>query len=89
VRGSNADEAIAILETRNDIRIIFTDINMKGSMDGLKLAHAVRGRWPPIKIVITSALLTDEKLMPTGSKFIPKPYDSGQISRILQSLSAD
>jgi CheY-like chemotaxis protein len=33
---------------------VFTDINMPGSMDGLKLAHYVRGRWPPIKLIITS-----------------------------------
>src|SRR2546421_3255185 len=51
---SNADEAIAILENRRDITVVFTDIQMPGSMDGLKLARAVRGRWPPIKIVATS-----------------------------------
>ena len=53
LEAANADEAIAILETRSDINVIFTDINMPGSMDGLKLAHAVRGRWPPIKIIAT------------------------------------
>jgi PleD family two-component response regulator len=45
---SNADEAISILESRNEIRIVFTDITMPGSMDGIKLAQSVRGRWPPI-----------------------------------------
>src|SRR3978361_714051 len=49
-----ADEAIAILEARPDIAVVFTDIQMPGSMDGLKLARAVRGRWPPLKIVATS-----------------------------------
>ncbi|WP_316194742.1 response regulator [Bradyrhizobium sp. SZCCHNRI3052] len=53
-KASNADEAIAILETRPDIHVVFTDIQMAGSMDGLKLAHFVRGRWPPIKIIATS-----------------------------------
>src|SRR6202041_48101 len=51
---SNAEEAIRILESRDDIRIVFTDINMPGSMDGIKLAQAVRGRWPPIRIIVTS-----------------------------------
>ena len=46
VEASNADEAITILEARKDIRIVFTDIDMPGSMDGLKLAHAIRERWP-------------------------------------------
>ena len=50
----NAEEAIPLLELHDDIRAMFTDINMPGSMDGLKLAHYVRGRWPPIKLIITS-----------------------------------
>jgi two-component system, response regulator PdtaR len=84
---SNADEAISILESRDDIRIVFTDINMPGSMDGIKLAQAVRGRWPPIKIIVTSGFSGRElKLLPVGSHFIPKPYDAGQISDALCSL---
>ncbi len=54
VEAANADQAIEILEARRDITVVFTDIQMPGSMDGLKLARAVRGRWPPIKIVATS-----------------------------------
>jgi Response regulator receiver domain len=49
---SNADEAISVLESRDDIKIVFTDINMPGSMDGTKLARAVRGRWPPISAIL-------------------------------------
>jgi CheY-like chemotaxis protein len=51
VEAKDADEAIEILERRLDITVVFTDINMPGSMDGLKLAAAIRGRWPPIKIL--------------------------------------
>jgi two-component system, response regulator PdtaR len=54
IEAKDADEAIAILEKRSDITLLFTDIQMPGSMDGLKLAHAVRDRWPPIKIVVVS-----------------------------------
>src|ERR1700704_4692026 len=54
VEAANADQAIDILESRCDITVVFTDIQMPGSMNGLKLARAVRGRWPPIKIVVTS-----------------------------------
>jgi CheY-like chemotaxis protein len=46
LEASNADEAISILEARSDIAVLFTDIQMPGSMDGLKLAAAVKGRWP-------------------------------------------
>jgi CheY-like chemotaxis protein len=54
IEAANADEAIAILEARKDIRIVFTDIDMPGSMDGLKLARAIRNRWPPIELILTS-----------------------------------
>jgi DNA-binding NtrC family response regulator len=50
----NADEAIKLLEANPDIGLIFTDVDMPGSMDGVKLAHYVRERWPPVKIIVTS-----------------------------------
>ena len=87
IHAANADEAIAILESRDDIRIIFTDINMPGSMDGLKLAQTVQGRWPPIKIIITTAFsVPDQSLMPRGSKFIAKPYEPAQLANALTSV---
>jgi CheY-like chemotaxis protein len=48
----NADDAIARLTSRSDIRVVITDVNMPGPMDGLKLAHAVRDRWPPVEIIV-------------------------------------
>jgi CheY-like chemotaxis protein len=74
IEASNADEAISILEQRNDIGLIFTDIDMPGSMDGVKLAHFVKDRWPPIKIIATSghAKITANDL-PQGVRFMPKP----------------
>jgi CheY-like chemotaxis protein len=72
---ADADEAIEVLESRNDIGIVITDINMPGSMDGLKLAGAIRGRWPPIKIIITSgAGRPSDELMPARSQFVGKPH---------------
>jgi CheY-like chemotaxis protein len=50
----NATEAIHLLELHKEIRLIFTHINMPGSMDGVALAHYVRRRWPPVKIIVTS-----------------------------------
>ena len=54
IEACDADEAVAILETRSDIVLVLTDVNMPGPMDGLKLAHAVRSRWPRIKIIVVS-----------------------------------
>jgi two-component system, response regulator PdtaR len=75
IAAANADQAIAILEARNDIRIVITDINMPGSMDGLRLAAAVKDRWPPIKIIIaTGKGVPRKEEMPRDSQFLPKPY---------------
>jgi two-component system, response regulator PdtaR len=81
----NADEAIRILESRDDIEAVFTDISMNGSMDGLKLAHAIRGRWPPIHLVVTSGLNLPGKL-PENARFIRKPYSAGDVSSALSEL---
>ena len=74
VEAFNAEEAIAILEARKDIRIVFTDVDMPGTMDGLKLAHAIRTRWPPIELIVTSGHfhLTGADL-PERRRFFPKP----------------
>jgi two-component system, response regulator PdtaR len=89
VEASNADEAITILEARKDIRIVFTDIDMPGSMDGLKLAHAIRERWPPIELILTSGhfdLSHDE--IPERGRFFPKPYRDQDIISALQHFVA-
>jgi CheY-like chemotaxis protein len=89
IQAANADEAIRILESRDDICIVFTDVHMPGSMDGLKLANAVRNRWPPIRIVVTSGrvrLGPDD--IPTGARFLPKPYAARDVVRTFQELTA-
>ena len=89
VEAVNADEAIAILESRSDIDLLFTDIQMPGSMDGLKLAAAVRDRWPPIKIVATSGHVkigADD--LPQGGRFLRKPYSPAEIMQTLRELIA-
>ena len=89
IEAANADEAIRILESRTDIRIVFTDVNMPGSIDGLKLARAVRHRWPPVKIVVVSGLIKlapDD--LPLDTVFLPKPYRSSQITQAFHDLLA-
>ena len=87
VEAENADQAIEILEARFDITVVFTDIQMPGSMDGLKLARAIRGRWPPIKIVATSGHVdVAETDLPDGGRFLRKPYSPHQITGVLREL---
>jgi CheY-like chemotaxis protein len=86
IEAVNAEEAIGILETRLDIAVVFTDVQMPGSMDGLKLAAAVRDRWPPIKIIATSGRVAIDEL-PDGGRFLPKPYSPAQILKTLRELT--
>jgi CheY-like chemotaxis protein len=85
----DADEAIEILEARNDVRIVFTDINMPGSMDGLKLAAAVRDRWPPVRIILTSGNFEPSlQERPADCVFLAKPYDPRRLIAELGRPSA-
>jgi two-component sensor histidine kinase/DNA-binding response OmpR family regulator len=80
VEATNADDALAILESRSDIELLFTDIQMPGSIDGLKLAHAVHERWPLIKIILVSGQLKlTDKDKPVDSRFFGKPLDVKQM----------
>ncbi len=84
---ADADEAIAILEANEQIQVMFTDVDMPGSLDGLKLSAAVRDCWPPMKIIVTSGhravALTD---LPEGSLFYAKPYHPAAIAASLRDL---
>ena len=87
VEAVNADEAIAILESRSDIDLLFTDIQMPGSMDGLKLAHAVHNRWPDIKIILVSGQMKpSDAERPADSRFFGKPLGVEQMISELQDM---
>jgi CheY-like chemotaxis protein len=89
IEAANADQAMGILETRDDIRIVFTDINMPGSMDGLKFAAAVRDRWPPIEIIVTTGrAIPDLTVLPERARFLMKPYLSIELQQTLKALTA-
>jgi two-component system, response regulator PdtaR len=86
---ANAADAIRSLELHDEIRLIFTDVNMPGSIDGLKLAHYVRGRWPPVKIIVTSGYAKIQNSdLPTGALFIEKPYVPKAIAHKMNELLA-
>jgi|SRR4051794_3482722 len=87
IAASDADEAIRILESRNDICAVFTDVHMPGSMDGLRLARVLRNRWPPVALIVTSGRTHVSKTdLPTGGCFLPKPYQLAQIEAALRQL---
>lgn len=86
---SNADVAIRILEGQSDIRVLFTDVDMPGSMDGLKLAHAVRQHWPSVAIIVTSGHVRPAQgELPANGIFFPKPYPPQGMIAALQDIAA-
>jgi len=87
VEAVDADEAVAMLEARSDIALLFTDIQMPGSMDGLELAHAVHKRWPPIKIILVSGQLKLGNLdIPLDSCFFGKPLEPKVLIAQMRSM---
>ncbi|MFP3545646.1 response regulator [Rhizobium sp. SIMBA_035] len=89
IGAADAEEAVRILEARSDIRIVFTDIDMPGSIDGMMLAAAIRDRWPPIEIIITSGHIREEEVvLPVRGVFFPKPYDTRRVTQKLVEFGA-
>lgn len=91
LEATNADDAIRLLEARTDIVLVFTDVGMPGTMDGIKLAHHIRNRWPPVKLIVASGRsIVEQSRLPEGSHFFPKPYNDGtiveQIRRMLSPI---
>lgn len=71
----SAKEAITILEAKPEIGLLFTDIQLNGTMNGLELAHRVQKRWPTTVIVVNSGyVFPREGALPSGVRFLPKPY---------------
>jgi CheY-like chemotaxis protein len=87
VEAVDADEALGILQSRSDIALLFTDIQMPGSMDGLQLAHAVYERWPQLKIILVSGQLKlSSAEIPRDSRFFGKPVVSDEIITEMQDM---
>jgi CheY-like chemotaxis protein len=88
LEAASADQAIAILEARTDVSVVVTDIDMPGSMDGLRLAACVRDRWPPVKLILVSGQVTPEAGdLPSGGRFFAKPYRGSDIIAAIRSMT--
>lgn len=86
VEAANAVAAVAILESRPDIRIVFTDIDMPGGMDGMRLAACIRDRWPPIDIILTSGKSRPDAL-PDRARFFAKPYRHEEVAATMREMA--
>jgi len=77
LEATNADEALAILSEQRDVHVLFSDVDMPGSMDGLDLAHVVHERWPHIHLLLTSGHHPVQGSdLPNRGKFVRKPWSS-------------
>ena len=87
VDAGSADEALAILERSPAVRLVFTDIDMPGSMNGLELAELVHRRWPNVKLLVTSGhrMLSDWQI-PDHGHFLPKPYSNGTVIKEISQM---
>jgi two-component system, response regulator PdtaR len=89
LEASSAVEAIQMLEARSDVHLVFTDAGMPGTMDGIELAHYIRKRWPPVKLIVVSGKreIAPERL-PSGTKFFLKPYrETSIVGAMVEMLS--
>src|SRR5581483_11266665 len=90
LEADTTDEAIRILEARADIHLVFTDVELPGTMDGLRPAHYIRDRWPPVKLIVASGkFAVDERQLPPGARFFSKPYGESALVAAMICMLAD
>lgn len=87
VEAYNVPDAIQLLETRTDIRTVFTDLDMRGSTAGMQLALAIRERWPPIELLMVSSQPWDKAQIPARGVVFGKPFDRRRIVKAIQTFS--
>jgi len=86
LEAGNADEALRILEATPEVRVVFSDVEMPGSLDGLGLARNICRRWPSIGIVLTSGYRIREETIPRDGRFLPKPCDGQALVRQIEEI---
>jgi CheY-like chemotaxis protein len=88
IEAASADEAISRLLEDNEVGVVVTDVDMPGSMDGIRLAHYVRNRWPPIQLLVISGKVgVKPGELPAGARFMSKPYQEPQLINTIDTLA--
>ncbi|RVU18451.1 response regulator [Methylobacterium oryzihabitans] len=82
-----AEQAIAILEERTDIRVVVADLDTRGSIMGLKLAVMIRDRWPPIELVLTGSVKPRLDLIPARGVFCDKPFENAVVTAAVRHFA--
>ncbi|HZY68034.1 MAG TPA: response regulator [Devosia sp.] len=88
IEASNADEALVLLSQDSTVRVVVTDVDMPGSMDGIRLAQLVRRRWPPVQLLVISGKVgVKPGELPEGVRFMSKPYQEPQLINYISVMS--
>ena len=88
IEAANADEAISRLVANSEVHVVVTDVDMPGSMDGIRLAHYVRRRWPPIQLLVISGKVgVTPGELPDGARFMSKPFQEPQLISTIEALA--
>ncbi len=75
LEAQDARAALVVMQDRPDIRVLFTDVEMPGDIDGIDLAREVHDRWPLVYLLVTSGQVeVREDDLPDDGRFVPKPY---------------
>jgi CheY-like chemotaxis protein len=89
IEAANSDEALELLNAGSDVQLLFTDVKMPGTIDGVSLARQVRARWPHIGIMVTSSRsMSRFDELPSGSRFEQKPYSPATVIRHARELTS-
>jgi len=80
-----ADEAILVLRREPMIHVVFNEIDLPGTMDGLTFAHYVRLRWPPTILLVASARIP-RGVLPAKAQFVQKPYLAGELAKVVDGV---
>jgi two-component system, response regulator PdtaR len=88
VEAANADEAVRRLSSEGGVRVIVTDVDMPGSMDGIALALYARRTWPSIGLLVISGKVgVLPSQLPEGARFMSKPYQEPQLISVITALA--
>jgi two-component system, response regulator PdtaR len=80
LEAENAEAALKVLESRPDVKLLFTDVQMPGSLNGMELAREVHARWPHVLLVITSGRERPTRAeIPDDGRFVAKPYNAEEL----------
>ena len=89
IESHNGEHAATVIGSHPHIHVLFTDVHLGGDLNGVQLAHLARKRWPSIAILIVSGRgQPEQEEMPSGSRFLPKPYAPQVVVRHLRELVA-